>query len=219
MITLSAKIRKVTKKKVKILRSKGLMPAVLYGGGKKNQNLEVNAKEFEKIYSQAGESSLITLEVEGQKHLVLIHDITKDPLTGKIIHIDFYQPSLKKEIEVKVPIVLEGEAPAVKELGGTLVKNVSELLVKALPQNLPKEIRVNVSTLETFEDHILVKDLSLPKDVKVLKAEDEIVAFVAKPEKVEEELKKPVEEKVEEVKVVGKKKPEEKEETSDTNQK
>jgi len=227
MLTLSSKIRKEVGKKVKSLRQQGILPAVLYGHKIKNLNLELDLKEFEKIYKEAGESSLITLviakgkdeaeasslslnvEEKKQKFLVLIHDIQFDHLTEKPIHIDFYQPELKKEVEVTVPLIFEGEAPAVKDLGGTLVKNISEVEVKALPQNLPHEIKVDIGNLKTFEDNILIKDLIVSKEVKILKEPEEIVAAVARPEKVEEELEKPVEEKVEEVEKVEKKPKEE----------
>jgi len=227
MLTLSSKIRKEVGKKVKSLRQQGILPAVLYGHKIKNLNLELDLKEFEKIYKEAGESSLITLviakgkdeaeasslslnvEEKKQKFLVLIHDIQFDHLTEKPIHIDFYQPELKEEVEVTVPLIFEGEAPAVKDLGGTLVKNISEVEVKALPQNLPHEIKVDIGNLKTFEDNILIKDLIVSKEVKILKEPEEIVAAVARPEKVEEELEKPVEEKVEEVEKVEKKPKEE----------
>lgn len=214
MLSLSAKIRQIQGKKVKSLRQKGVLPAVLYGPKTKGENLEVNAKEFDKVLTQAGESTLISLEVEGKKdkYLVLVHDISRDPLSSKPIHIDFYQPSLKEEITVKVPIILEGEAPAVKALGGTLVKNIAEVEVRALPQSLPKEIRVSVTSLATFEDHIFIKDLRLPEGVKILKDPGEIVAHVAPLEKVEEELQKPIEEKVEEVEKIEKEKKEKVEE-------
>jgi large subunit ribosomal protein L25 len=211
MFTLLAKIRENKKEKANPLRKKGLVPAVLYGPKIKNYNIVVNEKDFNKVFSQAGESSLINLEVEKEKFYVLVHDIVKHPLKGNIIHIDFYQPDLEKEVEVNVPIIIEGEAPAVKELGGTLVKNLSNIVVKSLPHKLPKEIKVNVSSLKTFDDHILVKDLVLPEGVKTVRGGDDIIVFVAKPEKVEEELQKPIEEKVEEVKVVEKKKPSEEE--------
>lgn len=210
MISLSAKIRKTQGKKVKNLRQKGILPAVLYGPKIKNENLEVSLKEFEKVFQEAGESTLISLETDSKKeYSVLIHDVKYDPLTDKPIHIDFYQPSLTEEIEVKVPIVIEGEAPAVKTLGGTLVKSIAEIEVKALPQNLPKEIRVNVAGLETFEDNITIKDLKLTQGVKIARDPEEIVVYVAPPEKVEEELEKPIEEKVEEVEKIEKEKKEE----------
>jgi len=215
MLTLSAKIRKSLKKKAKVLRENDILPAVLYGPKVKNPvSLEINLKEFEKIYKEVGGSSLISLDIEGKQCPVLIQEVANDPLTDKFIHVDFYQPRLDEEIEAKVPLAFEGEAPACKELGGTLVKNIHEVEVKALPQNLLHEIKVNVEGLKTFEDNILIKDLNVSKDVKILKDPEETVAFVAEPEKVEEELEKPVEEKVEEVEKVeeGKEKEEIKEE-------
>ncbi len=200
MLSLSANIRKTLGKKVKSLRKKDILPGVLYGPKIKPLPLEIDLKEFEKIYKETGESTLISLEVADlkRKYLVLIHDLEKDPVTEKIIHIDFYQPSLEEEVTAVVPIVFGGESRAVKELGGTLVKNIHELEVKALPQNLPHEIKVDISKLKTFEDDILVKDVILPKEVKILKDPAESIALVTPPEKVEEELVKPIEEKAEE---------------------
>ena len=211
MLTLSAKIRKDLGKKVKFLRQKGVLPAVAYGPKLKSLPLEIDSKEFEKVYKEAGESTLVSLEIENKKLPVLIHEVELDPLTGKPIHVDFYQPSLEKEVEVTIPIIFEGEAPAVKDSGGTLVKNIHEVEVRALPQNLPHEIKVNIEKLKTFEDDILVKDLPVSEGVKILKELDEVVAKVSPPEKVEEELVKPIEEKVEEVEKVEKVKEEKKE--------
>jgi len=219
MLSLSAKIRKDLGKKVKNLRQKGILPGVLYGptrqkGGypKKAQPLELNEKQFEKVYKEAGESSLISLEVEGKRFPVLIHEIQLAPLTGKPIHVDFYQPALEEEVTVEVPLVFEGTSPAVKDLGGTLVKNISELKIKAKPQNLPHEIKVNIESLKTFEDNIKISNLKVPEGVRILKGPEELVASVSPPEKVEEELVKPIEEKVEEVEKVEEKKKEEVEE-------
>ncbi|MFC1789564.1 50S ribosomal protein L25 [Patescibacteria group bacterium] len=209
MISLSVKNRKDVGKNLNNMRSKGLLPGVLYGPKMKTSHLEIDAKEFEKVYKEAGGSSLISLQDGKEKHLVLIHDVQLNPLTLKPTHIDFYQPSLKKEIEAKVPLVFEGEAPAVKELGGTFVKNISEIEVKALPQNLPHEIKTDITKLKTFEDDILVQDLKVPEGVKILKGAEDIIAFVAPVEKVEEELAKPAEEKIEEVEKVEKEKKEE----------
>jgi len=213
MLTLSVKIRD-KKEKTKALREKGLLPGVLYGNKIKNLFLQINEKEFEKIYKQAGESSLISLEIEKgkEKPLVLIHETQRDPLTDKFIHIDFYQPSLTEKTEAKIPLVFEGIAPAVKELSGTLIKSIQEIEVKALPQNLPHEIKVNIESLKTFADNILIKDLKVGEGVKILKDPQEIVASVAPPTRVEEELEKPIEEKVEEVEKAGEEKEKEAEE-------
>jgi len=211
MIKLSAKIRKETGRKVGLLLSAGKIPAVVYGPGEKNASIEVDYQEFKKVLNEAGESSLVELNVEGEKEkrLVLIHEIQRNPVEDTFIHIDFFQANLKEETEAEVPLVFEGEAPAVKDLGGTLVRNMSEVEVSALPQNLPHEIKVSIESLKTFEDRILVKDLILPKDVKVTANPEEIVASVLAQENVEEELATEIEEKVEDVEKVEKEKKEE----------
>jgi len=215
MIELKAKIRKDTGKKVEKIRKQGMVTAVLYGPTIKSQSLEIDLKEFEKIYKEAGESSLISLTLAKENFLVLIHAVEINALSQKPIHVDFYQPRLDEEIEATIPLVFEGEAAAARDLGGTLVKNIHEVEVKALPQNLPHEIKVNIDKLKTFEDSILIQDLPLPQGVKVLKEADEAVVFVASPEKIEEELAKPIEEKVEEVEKVAEKKEAEGEEEAE----
>lgn len=199
MPLLSAKIRKEIKRGLKDLRKKDILPAVLYGPEIENLNLELDLKEFEKVYKEAGESSLVSLNVKGQKEkfLVLIHAIQSAPVSGKPVHIDLYQPVLKEEVEVTVPIIIEGKSLAIKNLEGTLVKHFLNIEVRALPQKLPKEIKVNVGKLKTFDDYILIKDLQLPEGVKVQRDPEEILISVSPPEKIEEE--KPVEEKKEEV--------------------
>ena len=212
MIILPAKIREKFGKKTEELRIKGIIPAVLYGPEIKNLSLEINLKKLEVIYKKAGESSLISLQVSPandsskvKKFLVLIHEVKKDPLKGSFTHVDFYQPILTKEIEAPVSLVFEGDSLAVKELGGTLIKEIQELTVKSLPQHLPHEIKINIDKLKTFEDEILVKDISLPEGVKVQRGLEDVVAIVTPPGKIEEELEQPVEEKVEEVEEAGKK--------------
>lgn len=212
MLNLKVKKREEKGKQVEKLRKAGLLPAVLYGPKiKENIILKVPLKDFEKVYGNVGHSSLISLNVEGEKkeYLALIREVARDPVSGKIIHVDFYQPDLEKKVEAKVPLVLKGEAPAVKELGGTLIQNIFELEVRALPQSLPKEISADVSLLKTFEDSLLIKDLSVPQGVEILKNPEETIARVAPAMKVEEELAKPIEERVEEVEKVGERKKEE----------
>lgn len=205
MLSLNAKNRE---KRGKEARGGNSIPAVLYGPEIKNQPIEVDLKEFARVYKQAGGSSLISVVLEGKKFLVLIHDIVKDPVSDEINHVDFYQPILTKEVEAKVPLVFVGESLAVKDLGGTLVKEVQDIEVKALPQDLPHEIEINIEGLKTFEDEIKVKDLNLPKGVRVEKNPDDTVAKVVPPAKVEEELEKPIEEDVEGVEKIEKEKKE-----------
>jgi large subunit ribosomal protein L25 len=209
MITLEAKKREVKGRKVKDLRKKGILPAVLYGPKVENISIEIDAKEFDIVYKKAGESSLINLKIGNKEYPVLISETKTDPISDNFIHIDFYQPILTKEVEARVPLVFEGESLAVKELGGTLVKEMQDLEVIALPQNLPHEIRIDIGKLKTFEDEILIKDINFPAGVKANKNLDDVVAVVTPPQKVEEELEKPIEEKVEDVEKIEKKPTEE----------
>jgi large subunit ribosomal protein L25 len=211
MISLNAKVRTLLGRLTNNLRSKDIVPAVVYGPEQKNASIEVASQEFLKVLKEAGESSLIDLMIEGEKtkRQVLVHEIQRNPVTDQIIHIDFFQPSLKQEVEVTVPLVFEGVSFAVKDLGGTLVKNFNEVDVKALPQNLPHEIKVNIELLKNLGDHIMVKDLVIPKGVEIMKKAEEIIVSVAAPQKVEEDLATTVEEDVSKVEKVEKAKKEE----------
>lgn len=212
MITIEVKKRNPQEKKPKKLIEQGILPGVLYGPEIDNVPIQLNLKDFNKIYEEAGETSLISLKIDSKKYLALIHDVKNHPLTGSVIHVDFYQPILTEEVEVWVPLIFEGEAPAVKDLGGTLVKEIQEIEVSALPEKLPHEIKVDVSVLKTFEDEILVKDLKMPEGVKANKEETDIIALVTPIEKVEEELEKPIEEDVEKVEKAEEQKSEEQKE-------
>ncbi len=205
MMELKAKIRDKFGRKTNSLRKQGVLPAVLYGEGVKNLSLGVAEKEFEKIYQEAGESSLVTLEVDtkpAKKIQVLIHDTARDPLTGRFLHVDFYHPSAQKEIEAEIPLVFEGTSLAVKELGGTLVREIQQVEVKGLAQKLPREIKISIEKLKTFEDRIVIGDLSVPEGVTILRDKEEIVALVVPPREEEEEAVAE-EEKVEEEKTEG----------------
>lgn len=211
MLSLTSQKRK-TKEDLKVLRNQGMIPGVFYGPKVESQALQINEKQFYQVYKEAGESTLINLTVEGEKDSpVLIHEVQRDPLSFKILHVDFYQPDLEKEIEITVPLVFEGEAPAVHELGGTLIHNIQEVSVKALPQNLPHEIVVNVSSLVAFEDRILVKDIVRKGEFEIMQDSEDTVAQVVPVEDVEKELETPIEEDVEGVEQEGKAQGEEEE--------
>lgn len=210
MISLSVKIRKTLGKKTKTLRKEGFLPAILYGPRIKPLPLKVDLKDFKKVYKTAGESSLISLKIGEKESKVLIHDVQYHSLTDEFLHVDFYQPLLKEKVTVTIPLVFVEEAPAVEELGGTLIKNISEVEVKGLPQELPKEIQVNIGSLKTFDDDILIKDLKTEKDIEILKELDEVVVSVVPPR--EEEIEEEIEEKIEEVKEVEEEKEEKEEE-------
>lgn len=212
MLSLTSQKRE-TKEDLGVLRNQGMIPGVFYGPKVESQALQINGKQFSQVYKEAGESTLINLAVEGEKDSpVLIHEVQRDPLSSEVLHVDFYQPDLEKEVEITVPLVFEGEAPAVQELGGTLIRNIQEVSVKALPQNLPHEIVVNVDSLVAFEDRILVKDIVRKGEFEIVQDADDAIAQVVPVEDVEKELETPIEEDVEGVEQEGKAEGEEGEE-------
>ena len=195
MITLKAEKR--TEKNLRILRDKKTIPAVLYGPKTDSASIQVDLIEFEKTYRKAGDSLLITLKFEGKDFLVLIRDIQFAPVSGNPIHVDFYAAPLKEKVEVEVAVIFDGESLAVKNFGGILVKHFSGLLVRAFPQSLPKQIDVNIDSLETFDDKILVKDLKGLGDFEIIRDPKDIVASVSRPESVKDVDDEEEEEKVE----------------------
>jgi large subunit ribosomal protein L25 len=159
-------------KKVKNLRRQGLIPAELYGHNIKNIHLAVSLKEFNDVYKKAGESLIINLIIEGEKNSkpipVLIHDIQKNYLNENILHVDFYEVKMDEKIKTRVPLEFIGESEAVKNYGGILNKSMFEIEIEALPKDLPHKIEVDISKLKELNQTIYVKDLNLPKGVKVL---------------------------------------------------
>jgi len=182
MPEISAKPRGEIGKRLNALRRDGVLPAVLYGEGVSSRPLSVSAKEFEKTLRAAGETSLVTLRVAGDKaYNVLIHDVALDPLTLSPIHADFYAVRMDKPLEAKVPLAFVGESPAVKNEGGILVKVRHELEITALPKDLPHEIRVDVSTLDAIDAMIHIGELVLPPGVATHAEPDEVVALIEPP--------------------------------------
>lgn len=211
---LKVQPREILGKKVKALRKQGLIPAELYGHGLKNVHLNVPAKEFLKLFKEVGESTIIKLELTDDRGTgenknefnVLIHDVQKDSLTDEIINIDFYQVRMDQKITVPVPLEFVGEAPAVKEKGGVLIKAIYEIELEALPADLPHNIEVNLNGLLDIGMSIHIKDIKFPKGVEILLEPETVVATVTEPAK-EEVVEKPI--SVEEVKVEGEEKKEE----------
>jgi large subunit ribosomal protein L25 len=175
--TLEATPRTETGKKVQNLRTEGKLPAVVYGPKHAPTALTLSKLDFDKVFKEAGESSVITITGLEKPTDVLIHDVAFDPRKGGIVHVDFYAIEKGKKITVDVPLHFTGEAPALK-LGGTLTKVLHEVEVEADPTKLPKEIRVDVSTLVDFESRILVRDLAVPAGVTITDNADDVVALV-----------------------------------------
>lgn len=171
------------------VRSKGGIPAVLYGPGVTPVSVAVAYNDFDKLYQEAGESTLVDLSIDGNKPVkVLIQDVQYDPVTQRMAHVDFRQIRMDKEIETAVGLVFTGMAPAVKELGGTLSTPLSQIKIKCLPSHLLSSFDVDLSALKTFDVSIYVKDLKLPEGVICMDHGDTLVAKVS-PSLTEEQIK------------------------------
>lgn len=204
-ITLEATKREVTGKKVKRLRLAGNMPATLYGHNIPSQTIAVDSKTFEKVYKQAGESTLVDLAVGSATPVkVLIQDVAKHYLNLKPIHADFYQVSMTEKLTADIPLKFIGEAPAIKELGGVLVKNLQELKVECLPQDLVHEIEIDLAALKAFGDTITVSAIPVPAGITILNRAEETIVLAQAP-RVEEEVVVATDEKakIEDIKVVS----------------
>ena len=186
-IAIQGTKRETIGKRVKDLRKAGKLPAVLYGFKVGTQHIEISEKDFAKAFKSAGESTIVNLVVDGQTLPVLIHDVQNHYLSDQPIHVDFYAVDMTQKIKVGVPLHYVGESSAVKALGGTLVKNLSEVEVECLPGDLPHAIEVDISALNTFEDDIRVSDLKVSDKVKILAQPDEVAVTVAAP-RTEEEM-------------------------------
>lgn len=177
---------------LKELRKAGKVPAVFYGKKEASTPISIGMIDFMKVWKEAGESSVISLVTPEGTHESLLHAIDFDPITSAPRHADFYVFEKGHKVEVDVPLEFEGVSLAVKDLGGTLVKVLHELKVEAMPKDLPHNIGVDISALQSFESQILAKDLKLPPGVTMLVNEEEVVALVSAPREEKEEEVAPV---------------------------
>ncbi len=168
------------------LREEGKIPAVFYGPKEDSTPITINRKEFDKVLKEAGETTVVVLQGLDEDKEVLIHQVDVHAVSDIVQHVDFYVVEKGKKVQTNIPLVFVGEAPAVKNLGGTLMKAVHEIEVEALPKDLPHEIEVDISTLETFDSHITIKDIAVPAAVTVLANPDDTVVSVSEPKEEEE---------------------------------
>ena len=187
MITLTVEKREANTKLAEV-RKQGFIPAVFYGHKQEATSISVKAVDFLKVWKQAGESSVINLTGKGIDHEVLIQAIDLDPVTDVVRHADFYVIEKGKKVKVKIPLEFIGVAPAVKDLGGILVKVLHELEIEAMPKDLPHDLKIDISALTTFESRIQAKDVVLPTGVTLITKPEEAVASVAQAVEEKEEV-------------------------------
>jgi large subunit ribosomal protein L25 len=196
---LQAETRDETGKGVaRRLRADGRVPAVLYGQGVEPVALSVDAREmFHILHGAAGANALVDLAVDGEDHLVLAREIQRDHIHNTLIHIDFLAVSRTQTITANVPVVETGEAAGVKE-GGVVEHHLREVSVECFPQDVPDQIRIDISALE-LGDMVHVSDLAAPDGVTILTSPEDAVLSIITPAvlRTEADLSVPGEEGVE----------------------
>ncbi|MGQ9571857.1 MAG: 50S ribosomal protein L25 [Dehalococcoidia bacterium] len=194
-VELPVSPRSILGKKVKRLRRQGITPANIYGHGIPSQAVQVPTPDLARTIRLAGRNTMLELHVEGEKKVrpVFVHHVQRNPITDELLHVDFYQVSLKEKIRLEVPLIIVGEAPAVAVYHGVLLQSINAITVEGLPTDLPPHIEVDVSRLTEIDDAIQVKDLEVSPDVTLLVDPELVVAKVAAPRRVEEEVEEEVE--------------------------
>jgi large subunit ribosomal protein L25 len=187
-LVVQAQPREKMGKAVKKLRRVGLLPAVVYGPAVQGvQPISLNMRDFMKVFGQAGPSTLLSLRVQGSAiRPVLIHQATYDHFHRTLIHIDFFAPDMMVELTVNVPLAFTGEAPAISMQDGIALHMMSEVQVRALPDNIPAAIEVDMNSLAEIGSQLTAGDLPLPTGVALVTPAEELIVRINPPTVVEE---------------------------------
>ena len=189
-IELMVAERSARGKKVKALRRRGTTPANIYGHRVESQAVEIDTVTLQHTLKRLERNAILSLRIEGEKAArpVIVRQVQRDILNDAILHVDFYQVSLAEKMKADVPLILIGKAPAVDELGAILLQGLDSIAVEALPADIPPHFEVDISTLTSFDSSVHVRDLVVDPKVHVMTEGDSVIASVAPPRKVVEEV-------------------------------
>jgi large subunit ribosomal protein L25 len=190
-LEIAVSARDVYGKQNKRLRTTGVVPGVLFGKSTGSIAVQLDGKELDALYRQAGRTSVVKVSVDGgQPTSAIIKSIQRNPLTGKALHVDLFAVDLTQEMLADIPLIFTGTAPVVEMEGAILFTALDHLKVKGLPGDLPHEIEVGLGPLVDLEATIHVRDLVVDSKVTVVNDPDDLVAKVSPPR--EEEVIEPV---------------------------
>ena len=180
-IALKATARDIVGKKTRFLRREGITPTHIFGHNLKSLALQCNTDELRRVIARVGMTALFSLGIDGEKRprKVLIREIQNDPLGRQILHVDFYQIEMTAKLKIDVPIILGGEAPAMKVKGRSLHQSLTSLNIECLPDKLPHEIEVDLSPLTELGQSIHVKDLGLSTDITVINDPEQLIVKIS----------------------------------------
>ena len=189
-LTLQATKRDVLGKNTRFLRRQGITPVHLFGHNIKSQPLQCDTIQLKQIITQAGMTKPFLLKVDSEKQPknVLIREIQRNAISRELFHVDFYQIRKGQTIRVDIPIILVGEAPALKEKGRMLTHGITSLRIECLPENLPSQLEVDISILEEVEQAIYVRDIKLDEGVTVHTDPEQLVVKVSAERLMKEEI-------------------------------
>lgn len=165
---LKAQKREILGKKSKNLRKDGLVPASVFGPKRASTSIQVNKKELQTVFKKVGGNKFFDLEIEGEARpaKVLVKEIKIHPVTDEYMDVSFYQAAEDRKLNVEVPVVVNGEAPAVKQNLGFLISQFDAITVHCLPKDLPSSIEVDISNLNQPGDAITLDSIQLPEGVE-----------------------------------------------------
>ncbi len=176
MLELEVKLRDANES-AEILRDQGVVPAIFYGPKENSTPVSIDSLKLERIWREAGETTIVRLKGVGEEKETLFHDVQIHPVTGKLLHADFYCLERGKKIILSVPLKFVNVAPAEKA-GHIIVKTLYEVEIEVSPQELPHNLPVDLSLLRDVGDHIMASQIPLPESASLITEPDEIVASV-----------------------------------------
>lgn len=182
---LSLEKRTVSGKKVAKLRAEGLIPSVIYGDGNDPIMVQSTYNDTEKVLKAAGYHSTIDITIDKKPLMVIVKDIAVDPVSRKIVNVEFQAVSADKPVEAVTPIVITGfETSEANKLHYVYTQSIEEIEVKAKPADLPKELTLDASKLANLDDKLTIADLELPAGVELADKElskDQVIASLYDP--------------------------------------
>jgi large subunit ribosomal protein L25 len=182
-LELSVVPRSVLGKRVAALRRGGLTPANVYGHRIESRALQVDTVTLVRTLRALERNAILSLRIEGEEtpRPVMVRDVQRNPVSDRVLHVDFYQVSLTEKMRADVPLILTGKASAVDEFGGILLQSLESISVEALPADMPSHVEVDISVLSQLDSSVHVKDLVLDPKLHLMTDIDVVIARVASP--------------------------------------
>lgn len=166
------------------IRQQGNIPAVVYGPKLESKSIYFSEKDFNQLIKKVGRNGVISLDLDGTKHNVVLSEYQADPLKNEIIHADLLAVDLSQDITANVRVVLEGDAQGVKD-GGVMQQSIHEVSVTAKPDLIPQSIDVDVTKLQVNET-VTIGDLKTNRDFTINHEDEEVIASILPPKQEEE---------------------------------